>query len=381
MIEKRVLKDGSVRWKARIKSGGEVVAQQTFRLKGDAETWEREQTRALQLGTFLPPQRAKTTLGEVVAKFLDARAVQISAHSQRTDRDNLAALPPKLRARPIGSISEADVLGFLTDQLKIKERSTVARLRTSLSALFTYAMREKYVAAHPVRGVALPPGASQKPADEWFTAESLAATLEAQGAFSAHYATITEWTSLTGLRWSETRALRVSDLQDVPFPAAWVRRAQSEGYDEKAPKTDNGVRAVPLTDRAHDIAREAAAGKRPEGYLFTSPKGRQLHMNLYRRFTKWSVTAPRKRPHMLRHYCASQWLRAGIPIHQVAEWLGDDPRTALKVYAHVLGERQTIEGLRRLNELASGPSQDPRAIPENARGARATGETAGENGV
>ena len=84
---------------------------------------------------------------------------------------------------------------------------------------------------------------------------------------------------------------------------------------------------------------------------------------------------------MLRHCCTSQWLRAGIPIHQVAEWLGDDPRTVLKVYAHVLGERQTIEGPRRLNELASGPSRDPRAIPENAGGARATGETAGENGV
>jgi integrase len=365
VIERRTLKDGSVRWKARIKSGGEVIAQQTFRLKGDAETWEREQIRALQLGTFLPPKKARTPLGEVVIKFLEARTSQVSAHSQRTDRDNLAALPPKLRARPIGSVSEADVLAFLTDQLKIKERSTVARLRTSLSALFTYAMREKYVPSHPVRGVELPPGASQKPADEWFTSESLAATLEGQRASSEHYAAITEWTSLTGLRWSETRALRVSDLQDVPFPAVWVRRAQSQGYDEKAPKTSNGERAVPLTDRARELARGAAAGKRPDQYLFTSPAGRQLSMNLYRQFIKWSDTAPRKRPHMLRHYCASQWLRAGIPINQVAEWLGDDPRTVLKVYAHVMGERQTIEALRRLNEMASGPSRDPRAFSES----------------
>lgn len=203
---------------------------------------------------------------------------------------------------------------------------------------------------------------------------SLAATLEAQRAYSAHYATITEWTSLTGLRWSETRALRVSDLQDVPFPAVCVRRAQSEGYDEKAPKTLNGELAVPLTERARQIAREAAAGKRPDSYLFTSPKGRQLRMNLHRRFTKWTTTAPRKRPHMLRHYCASQWLRAGIPINQVAEWLGDDPRTVLKVYAHVLGEQQTTGGLRRLNELVSGPPQDPCGIRENTT---TTGKTPG----
>ena len=66
-------------------------------------------------------------------------------------------------------------------------------------------------------------------------------------------------------------------------------------------------------------------------------------MNLYRRFTRWSVTAPRKRPHMLRHYCASQWLR-------------------------------------RLNELASGPSQDPRAIPENAGESGEDSQRANENG-
>ena len=166
----------------------------------------------------------------------------------------------------------------------------------------------------------------------------------------------------------------------MPFPAAWVRRAQSEGYDEKAPKTGNGERAVPLTDRAREIAREAAAGKRPEAYLFTSPRGRQLRMTLYRRLTHWTATAANKRPHMLRHYCASQWLRPGIPINQVAEWLGDDPRTVLKVYAHVLGERQTIEGLRRLNELASEPSQDPRTITENAKESSEDRGVANENG-
>ncbi|WOF22578.1 tyrosine-type recombinase/integrase [Microbacterium betulae] len=151
-----------------------------------------------------------------------------------------------------------------------------------------------------------------------------------------------------------------------PIPGGRGAEGTVRGLRREAPKTTNGERAVPLTERARQLAREAAAGKRPEAYLFTSPKGRQLRMNLYRRFTKWATTAPHKRPHMLRHCCASQWLRAGIPINQVAEWLGDDPRTVRKVYAHVLGEQQTIEGLRRLNKLASGPSQDPRDIPENA---------------
>ncbi|TFD46366.1 hypothetical protein E3T55_17295 [Cryobacterium frigoriphilum] len=65
----------------------------------------------------------------------------------------------------------------------------------------------------------------------------------------------------------------------------------------------------------------------------------------------------------------------------MAEWLGDDPRTVLKVYAHVLGERQTIEGLRRLNKLAPGPSQDPQAIPENAEESDESPQAAEKNGI
>lgn len=71
----------------------------------------------------------------------------------------------------------------------------------------------------------------------------------------------------------------------------------------------------------------------------------------------WTTTAPGHTIHDLRHFCASNWLRAGVPINQVASWLGDDPRTVLKVYAHVLGEAQGMEALHRLN--AALPSHSP----------------------
>lgn len=54
------------------------------------------------------------------------------------------------------------------------------------------------------------------------------------------------------------------------------------------------------------------------------------------------------RVHALRHYAASTWLRLGTPVHEVAEYLGDEARTVLAVYAHVLGEGQRRDHLRRL---------------------------------
>ncbi|OZB85028.1 site-specific integrase [Microbacterium sp. 13-71-7] len=366
-IERRESAAG-VRWRVRLHSGGRVIADQTFTTKRAAEAWERQQKEALHSGDFVSPQQTRTPVLEVAAEFLAARSGQIAPHTWRTDRDNLAALPPRFAARPIGSVSEADVLGLLTDLLSVRAHSTVSRMRTTLSALWTWAVRERWTPTNPVRGVRMPSGSVQAHDHGPLTGPALAMMLDAQRVLSPRDAHITEWLSLTGLRWSELRALRVADLQEVPFPAIQVLRAQSDGYAEKAPKSARGRRTVPLVARAHEIAQAWASGKGPAAYLATSATGLQLRGSYFRRAVAWTRTSPDHTIHDLRHYAASSWLRQGIPINQVAAWLGDDPRTVLKVYAHVLGEAQDIEALRRLN--APLPSHSP----DKASGDDATGE-------
>jgi hypothetical protein len=82
---------------ARVKSGRQLVASNTFDRKGGAEAWEREQRRALAFGEFIPPTRSAIRFFEVAEKFLESRRGQISPHSWRTDRDNLANVPPLVR--------------------------------------------------------------------------------------------------------------------------------------------------------------------------------------------------------------------------------------------------------------------------------------------
>lgn len=68
--------------------------------------------------------------------------------------------------------------------------------------------------------------------------------------------------------------------------------------------------------------------------------------------------------HNLRHFAASTWLRLGTPVHAVAEYLGDDPRTVLAVYAHVLGEDQRRAHADRLARAeGSISSGDPWGTP------------------
>lgn len=383
-IERRENSAG-VSWRVRLHSGGRVVADRTFTTKRAAEAWERHQKEALHGGGFVSPQQARTPVSEVASAFLAARSGQVAPHTLRTDRDNIASLPQKFVARPIGSVSEADVLALLTDLLSTRAHSTVSRLRTTLSALWTWAVRERWTPSNPIRGVRMPSGSVQAHEGAPLTSTTLTAILYTQRQRSPHGALITEWLSLTGLRWSELRALRVADLQDLPFPAVRVLRAQSDGYAEKTTKSARGRRTVPLVTRAHEIAREWASGKGPTDYLATSATGLQLRGTYFRRSVAWTTTSPEHTIHDLRHYAASTWLRQGVPINQVAAWLGDDPRTVLKVYAHVLGEAQDIEALRRLNtplpsHSPDGASEDGPIEGQKSERPRKTGSDQGENG-
>jgi integrase len=352
-IERRVTRAGSPRFVARVKKRGRLVASRTFALKSDAVSWEREQYRALAFGEFIPPARSSTSFAEVASGFMESRRGQIGPHSWRTDRDNLTHLVRAWGSLPISSIGESEVLRFLTRQLEAKARSTVLRTRTTLSALFTFAIRERYVNRNPVRGVRLPPGKTRVSSGlGTFTEEELQATLARQREINLAMAEVTEFLSLTGVRWSELRALRVSDLVTAPIPAVRVSRAQSDGYAEKGTKTGR-LRTVPLTARGLQIATAKATGRGAGDYLFTGQSGGQLRGNLFWRLVNGAETAPGRTIHDLRHYAASRWLRAGVPIHQVAKWLGhSSPVTTLKVYAHVLGEAQDLAALEQLNRAA-----------------------------
>ncbi|MBX3100683.1 MAG: tyrosine-type recombinase/integrase [Salinibacterium sp.] len=359
-VERRTTSAGAVRYVARVKSGRQLVATKTFGRKADAEAWEREQRRALAFGEFIPPSRSSAPFSQVAAQFIESRRDQVSPHSWRTDRDNLAGIPTWFTARPLSSIGESEVLAYLTGQLAIRARSTVQRSRTTLSSVFAYAVREKMISRNPVREVRMPPGARQTSVGvETFTDDELARTLRLQYEIRPHVAAVTEFLSLTGLRWSELRALRVRDFQHGPLPAVRVSRAQSDGYAEKGTKTGK-TRVVPLTARASEIALTRVIGRAKTEFLFTGESGRQLSGNLFRRFVKWSETAPRGRTvHDLRHHAASSWLRAGIPVNQVSQWLGHaNPNTTLKVYAHVLGEAQDITAIARLNGMSAEHAKD-----------------------
>lgn len=123
-----------------MKAGRVFIAAKAFDTKREAALWERDQKHRIETGRPLPPKRS-VTLGELVEMFLAARA-NGNPHTVDTDRNNIAALPKSLLARPLASIQADDIRTHLRRQLQRKKPSTVARERRTLSALFTYATEQ-----------------------------------------------------------------------------------------------------------------------------------------------------------------------------------------------------------------------------------------------
>ncbi|WP_460798779.1 tyrosine-type recombinase/integrase [Microbacterium sp. GXF0217] len=346
-IQVRKTADGRTRYLARVKVGEVHVASRTFGRKSDAERWEREQRHRFETGRPIAP-KPNYTLAQLVETFQESRR-HGNPKTIDTDNNNLAALPPALLRRPLTSIQAEDIQGHLLSELRSgKAPSTVARARTTLSALFTYAEERGMLEhPHPVRTMKKLPQLSSVALrslslSEIPTGEQIDTVLSALRERRADIADVFEFMSLTGIRWGEIRALRVRNLSEHGLPQLNVERSHSDRYEEKVPKSWRGLRSIPLSPRGLEIFRSHAAGKRPGDYTFTNTQGGQLTSLLVRKFPLGF------RRHALRHFAASTWLRLGTPVHEVAEYLGDDPRTVLAVYAHVLGEGQRRDFAQRL---------------------------------
>ncbi|WP_193597852.1 tyrosine-type recombinase/integrase [Microbacterium sp. YJN-G] len=346
-VETRKTSAGKTRYLARVKVGNVQVATKTFHRKSEAEAWEREQKHLLTTGRPLPPTKS-ISLGELVAMFQRARASG-NPHTIDTDNHNLAALSKRLLVRPVSSIQAEDVREHLLAELQSgKAPATVARARTTLSALFTYAAEHDLLRQpHPVRTMKKIPElgtAAQRTLSlsEIPTPQQVTSTLALLRERRSDIADVFEFMSLTGIRWGEARAARVSWLSEHGLTQLNVRRSHSDGYAEKNPKSWRGTRSIPLSPRAVEIFHAHAAGRSTSSYVFTNQLGGQLSANLVRKFPLGF------RRHALRHFAASTWLRLGTPINEVAEYLGDEARTVLTTYAHVLGEGQRRDFVDRL---------------------------------
>ena len=268
---------------------------------------------------------------------------------------------PRLGQRALASLRTEDVDRLVAElEAEGKAPGTVRNVVVPLRKMLADAVRQGLLLANPAARADLPPaqdftGKEIPPAHSDAIRRAvleLAPVDPLRGEPDLFFVCLFDVALGTGLRLGELRALRWSDL-DRERRLIRVERAYSR-QELRRPKTESGIRAVPLFPSVEAAFRELAAraverGRyAPEELVFASVRGTPLQPSNFRQ-RLWEPALRRAglegedyRFHDLRHTCVSRLVAAGADVKLVQAVASHaNPLITLKRYAHLLDARVT----------------------------------------
>jgi len=265
---------------------------------------------------------AENTFGVLAEQFLEARKPSWRPRSYEEFRRHLIKQSKPLHPLPIASISQRNIANLLSDITKTSGTIASNRARSSLSALFTWVMKE---------GIRLPEGNvaaytnkhDEKSRDRVLTDAELVAIWNACP--RDDYGAIIRLLMLTGQRANEIAALRWSEVHDDQIVLPGER-------------TKNGrTHIVPLSEPAKTILTSLRWGNRL--FVFGREDGgfngwTAAKDKLDNRITGAGVTMPHWTGHDLRRTCATRMAELGVQPHIIEAVLN-----------HVSGHKGGVAGI------------------------------------
>jgi len=380
-VRKLTDKQRSRPWMARIAVPGvdgdpPKQRSRSFATRREAEdqlvAWREE----IRLGTLARPDA--TSIASVARDWLEwysdreGLAVKTYESYQGTiERDII----PALGAVQVQRLTKADVTRYYAD---LAQQGKGARTRQlvalRLNQILDYAMEIDLLRRNVARGVTAVKGYTPKAKIVW-TAEQASAFRRASAAST--YGPV--WgLALLGLRREEFCALRWSDL-DLTAGTATIRQTMVTvggiRHIQPRTKTPRSARTVPVPTALRETLqrwrttlaeRQRVLGDAWEANDLVCPNtlGRPIgNSQLVRDYDRWVAAAgvPRIRIHDIRATATSLMLAAGVPLHLVAEIIGDDPAVMLRHYARSspAQRRDAMEALEGLTSDVLAPILAP----------------------
>lgn len=390
MIRERKKADGTTQgWQARVGDPADPERkrriEKTFRLKKDAVAWEREQMYLMGKGGYIDPRQADQPFAALVEDWRVKRWPTLAPRSRdRYDQVCRTHLLPAFGHMPVSLVTQDAVrryFGGLTAKANAGEMApaTVRKIHTTLSAVFSEALKARVVAINPAVGVDLP----RVPDHEmmFLTDEEVRTLAAAMPTPSDGLLVLTA--AYTGLRASELHALRVRDV-DLLHGRLRVERA-IKSWEQGTPTygaTKSGKpRQVPLAPWLRTMLTDHLAelpGGGPGALVFQAQgrahvqqreanPDRAIHQVAWlRNHFKPAVrkALPHRadyangrglRAHDLRHTYASLLIARGAHLEAVRTLLGHASIVTTQRYAHLAPDVY--------DALAAGLGSDPNGDP------------------
>jgi integrase len=216
---------------------------------------------------------------------------------------------------------------------RLPERSAWG-IHKALRQLLGYAIRAKLLDENPA---ALVPNPEPK-RREVLTFESVEELEGIAGELSPAFAPIPVFVGLTGLRPEEWIALERRDV-NKQAGVVHVRRVFTDGSVKLYGKQVGRLRSVPLPQRAAE-SLAALPPRLDTPLLFPGVRGGHLNLHEWRR-DEWTPAVraaglEHRSPYALRHTYASFSIAAGVPLFELARFMGTSVTQIEKTYGHLL---------------------------------------------
>lgn len=237
--------------------------------------------------------------------------------------------------------------------------SSTKQCKTIISAVMKLAKKKKIVEANPVLDVDL----KRKPhtyeeleriEDGFLEQDELERLIKKQRAFQfgKRNADITEFLSLTGLRYGELMALKTDNFKgdyiEIDGTFEYHTNKVSDGV-KTTTKTKKSTRKVDLSNRAIDILNEIITENellkreskfKDMDFLFVTRYGTPIGIHTYngsiQNAAEQCGITKHISSHIMRHTHISMLAELGIPLKAIMERVGHSkPDTTLKIYTHV----------------------------------------------
>lgn len=319
----------------------------------------------LKLAAFNINSPEVLTFSEVADAWREEHWEQLQFGSYRTYAPAFRRAVEQFGSRNIEDIKPKDVQLWLKKLGETYAYKTVSNHKTIVSQIYDYAILNfKAEPYNPCDRIKVPSGL-RKGTREALSPEELQAVLSTtKDEFQLGFLIL-----FTGCRLGEANALKMSD---VDFKKEQITISRSTSWRsnqpyEKAPKTDAGVRVIPLLPKLKERLKELKL-KRTDYIVAQGPEPLTLSA-ITRRWESWcrthglaeevpregtpnnkhtTIWKPTIERHQIRHEYATILYEAGIDPKQAQQLLGHAQiSTTMDIYTHI-SEKKQLENFMRL---------------------------------
>lgn len=345
-----IMKLGTRSWLARYTAPDGSKPSRQFTKQADAAEWLDKQVKAVREGAYIPP--SDQMLSQWIAKYLAAYKAEVASSTKESydgSVNRLNTYASDLMSMPLDTIMEPDIQKALNAIRAALSHRTTEITRTLLNMALAKALELHMIRINPATGTIIAKSQEVKRA-RYIEPETLKAITEyclsePYRESSRVYQDVIYFILITGCRGQDARGLQASRIlaNGCRIDTALDRK------NKKKTTKNRRTRYITLPDDVLEMCKRRAKHS-ISGYVFETMTGQPLnHRNISRRL---EAISGGHTPHDLRHTFGTNAIRNGANIKAVADYMGDEIETVLKVYVHT-----DHSDLTKVHLLAAKPNK------------------------